>query len=79
MSNPQVVFLDTGPIVALFNNGEEEIAAKTEELLVKYKFCSRHIVMPSLVELFYRVKKVNRMCVFQATNFKYRKREPAKT
>jgi hypothetical protein len=61
LSRPQVLFLDTGPVVALFNKGEEEIAAKTEKLLEEYNFCSRHIVIPNLVELFYMIKQRTKM------------------
>lgn len=58
LSNPQAVFFDTGVLIALFNKSEKAIADAAIDQIVKFPHASRHMVTPSLVELFYKLRKV---------------------
>ncbi len=57
MSNPQAVFFDTGVLIALCNKSEKAIAEAAIDQVVKLPHASRHRVTPSLVELFYKLRK----------------------
>jgi predicted nucleic acid-binding protein len=60
LSKPAAVFFDTGPLISLFNinPSEKHIVSQTFEHLDKLPHASRHIVGPSLVELFYKLRKL---------------------
>lgn len=58
MSNPQAVLFDTGVLIALFNKSEKAIADAAIDQIAKLPHASRHMVTPSLVELFYKLRKV---------------------
>ena len=55
-SNPQALFFDTGVLVALFSRDppERPTADAVLAYIRKYPHASRHVVFPSLVELFYK-------------------------
>lgn len=57
LSNPQAAFFDTGVLIALFNKSEKDVADAVYEHLDKLPHASRHVVGPSMVELFYKLRK----------------------
>lgn len=58
MSNPDAIFFDTGPLLSLFNKSEKTIVEVALSHVDKYPHAARLIVTPSLVELFYKLRKV---------------------
>lgn len=57
LKNPDTIFFDTGVAIALFNKAENKI---TEHALIhinSFPHAARLIVTPSLVELFYKLRK----------------------
>lgn len=58
MSNPDAILFDTGPLLALFNKSEKNTAEAVLSHVDQYPHAARLIVTPSLVELFYKLRKV---------------------